>query len=451
MSASPFQVRGVVEGFYGVFYTAPQRADLLRFLGRNGFNFYLYGPKNDRQHRARWREPYPARVMGQFEWAVTVAREEGVTFAYALSPGVSIRFTSPDDFESICTKFRSLHKRGVRAFSLFMDDINPELREPGDRESYGTVAEAHADLGNRTYAWLQSLDSTCALSFCPTDYHGLAPFSPYLFELGERLHPAIDVFYTGPQVCADTIDAADARAFAEAMRRPPLIWDNYPVNDLSMQPELHIGPVLGRAADLGTAVKGLLANPMIQPEASKVPLLTLAAYLRDPASYDPERAWAEALDEVAGEESAAELRVLAENVLRSCLQPANFGPLDELAQAALAAVRNGERASESASARALDEYVTRLDEACYHLKFRMENLALRADLLPWIEVAEHWLWTLRRGMEVLRALEAGEPHASALQSMRESLNAARSHPKLFGGVAPLALAEYVLERGDPKV
>src|SRR5688572_1479837 len=52
-SASPFTLRGAVEGFYGVFYTPPERNDLIRFLGKNGFNLYVYGPKNDRQHRAR--------------------------------------------------------------------------------------------------------------------------------------------------------------------------------------------------------------------------------------------------------------------------------------------------------------------------------------------------------------------------------------------------------------
>ena len=55
MIDSPFAIRGVVEGFYGVFYTAPQRDDLIRFVGRHGFNYYLYGPKNDRRHRTRWR------------------------------------------------------------------------------------------------------------------------------------------------------------------------------------------------------------------------------------------------------------------------------------------------------------------------------------------------------------------------------------------------------------
>jgi hypothetical protein len=34
---SPFAVRGVIEGFYGAYFTFPERRDLIRFLGRHGF------------------------------------------------------------------------------------------------------------------------------------------------------------------------------------------------------------------------------------------------------------------------------------------------------------------------------------------------------------------------------------------------------------------------------
>ena len=62
MNNSPFPIRGVIEGFYGPFYTFPERNDLIRFVGQHGYNLYIYGPKNDRQHRNRWREgsPVPA-------------------------------------------------------------------------------------------------------------------------------------------------------------------------------------------------------------------------------------------------------------------------------------------------------------------------------------------------------------------------------------------------------
>ena len=94
MNASPFQIRGVVEGFYGVYYTFPERNDLLRFLGRHGYNSYIYGPKNDRQHRARWWQPYPDEVMAQFAETVAIAREAGISFCYAIAP---ITYENDDD------------------------------------------------------------------------------------------------------------------------------------------------------------------------------------------------------------------------------------------------------------------------------------------------------------------------------------------------------------------
>src|SRR3954470_2951325 len=106
-SQSPFQIRGVVEGFYGVFYTFPERNDLIRFIGQHGYNLYIYGPKNDRQHRARWREAYPARMMEQFRDTVQIAQDAGVEFCYSLAPGVSIVYSAKEDFAAITAKFKA--------------------------------------------------------------------------------------------------------------------------------------------------------------------------------------------------------------------------------------------------------------------------------------------------------------------------------------------------------
>ena len=444
MTDSPFAIRGVVEGFYGVFYTAPQRDDLIRFVGRHGFNYYLYGPKNDRRHRTRWRHPYPDRTLRQFAHSVDLAQEAGVTFAYAIAPGVSITYASPTDFALLTAKLFSLYECGVRDFSLFLDDIAAEFQDPDDAERYGSYAEAHVDLAIRIEAWLHGLDPRTRLSVCPTDYHGSAPFSDYLLALGKGLPATIDVFYTGPEICSRAITAADAAAFATAVGRQPLVWDNYPVNDLAMQGELHLGPLLGRGADLGGAVRGLLANPMNQPEASKIPLATIGDYLADPDHYEPERSWLAALREVAGEaESAEALRLLAENTRRSCLGQSESEALAALTNGMVEALRQGHKLFDGArtTATVLDAHISALDEATYHLKFDMENLALRQDLLPWIEALEHWFWSARRAIEVLRARELGQSIDKPLAQMRDSWEAARRSPKHVGA----ALLEPLLE------
>lgn len=443
MQTSPFPIRGVVEGFYGVFYTVPQRDDLIRFLGRHGFNFYLYGPKNDRHHRARWRTPYPPALLAQFAHSVAEARAAGVTFCYALSPGESFCFAAADDFAALTAKLHSLYDCGVRAFALFLDDITPGFCCPAERQQYPGYAAAHAALANRVAAWLHALDGRCRLFLCPTDYAGVAPFTPYLHELGQRLDTAVDVFYTGPAVCAARIETADAAAFARAVRRPPLIWDNYPVNDLAMTAEMHLGPLRGRAADLHTATRGYVANLMLQPEASKIPLLTIADYLADPAGYRPEASWERALRRVGGDASYAALRLFADNVRCSVLETADEEPVATLTTVALAALRRGERAGESAAVARLEHHLRALDEAGYHLKYYAANLALRYDLLPWLEVLDRGQDMARRGLEVLRAREQDQPYERPLRIMREWQTAVARHPRYVANAVFLSVAAYV--------
>jgi hypothetical protein len=69
-----------------------------------------------------------------------------------------------------------------------------------------------------------------------------------------------------------------------------------------MTDRLHLGPLWGRAEGLVDVCSGYLANPMVQPRATTLPLASTAAWL---AGEDPLEAWALAAD-------AAGLRVFAE-------------------------------------------------------------------------------------------------------------------------------------------
>lgn len=445
----PFAIRGALEGFYGTFYSFAQRNDLIAFLGRHGFNAYLYGPKNDRHHRRHWREPYPRQHMAQFAETVRVAEEAGIAFAYALSPGATVSYHDADDFGYLTNKLRAFYDIGVRDFSLFLDDIDPTFSDGADAAYYDSYAAAQADLCNRTLAWLKKRDPACTLSMCPTDYHGSAPFGDYLHELGAKLEPDIGVFYTGPRICSTTITASDAADFAQAIQRPPLIWDNYPVNDLAMQPELHIGPIRGRDRSLQGHVSGVYANLMLQAEASKIPLHTFATYFCDPAEYEPERAWEAAIREVAGDDSAAAFYLFAENSLGGCLRTPEAERLTALAQAAFVALQQNEDI-ESEPFQALQSYLQALDDACYHLNYFMENAALRQDILPWTEGLQLQQDMGRHALAVLEATQSSQqgavtalPETRRLRELEEEVG---RHHKRIGGEALLSLARAVLQR-----
>ncbi|HVN50646.1 MAG TPA: beta-N-acetylglucosaminidase domain-containing protein, partial [Acidimicrobiales bacterium] len=56
---------------------------------------------------------------------------------------------------------------------------------------------------------------------------------------------------------------------------------------------LFVGPLRGREPGLDAVCSGYVANPMVQPRASRLPLASTAAYL---AGADPERAWRDEAD-----------------------------------------------------------------------------------------------------------------------------------------------------------
>ncbi|HZW99107.1 MAG TPA: protein O-GlcNAcase [Trueperaceae bacterium] len=459
-----FEVQGVVEGFYGAAYTQAEREDMLRFLGAHGYDTYYYGPKNDRQHRARWREHYGDQALADFASSVRVASHAGIDFVYTLSPGLDVRYSSDEDSFAIREKLTSLMRVGVRSFGLFLDDINPTFRHRDDGKVFGSFAHAQAQLCNEVLDWLKQERTDASLVMCPTAYHGAPPFGDYLHELGERLSPEIDVFYTGTEVCSTTIGAHEVDEFSRALGRKPLIWDNYPVNDGGMSSELHVEPIRGRAPELAGKVKGFAVNPMNQAEASKVTLHTFAAYFADPVGYDADAEWSAAIAAVAGAEHAGAFEAFARTCRHGVLVSEPAPELARLSADALAELRaridrrsrsqgardgTGQPAARPALAqpaiRRLLDHVGTLDEACYALKFHLRNYALRAEILPWVEALESWLWAGRRAMELVVASEAGEDVPRAVQRLEEPYRTARAHHKRSGGSELQPLIELALK------
>ena len=101
--------------------------------------------------------------------------------------------------------------------------------------------------------------------------------SAYLRELGERLNPGIDVFWTGPEIVSREIPVASLLELAAILKRKPLIWDNLHANDYDLR-RIYFGPYGGRTGGVRDAVRGVLSNPNNEFEANFVPLRTLAMY-----------------------------------------------------------------------------------------------------------------------------------------------------------------------------
>lgn len=301
-----FPERGVVEGFYGTPWSHQDRLDILRFEGKQRMNVYYYAPKDDPYHRKLWRDPYPAGQMSQLGELVTTARSNFVDFCFAVSPGLSMAYSSDEDFTKLTTKLESVGKLGVSCFALFLDDVPPELQSPQDQARFNTLAQAHIHLINKLYHYLRSQSvagsESPRLTVTPTTYTNAWGSQDYIRALGAGVDPHVDLVWTGPEVVSRRITVAQARAWGALLRRKPLVWDNFPVND-GIPWRLNLGPMRGRDPNLPSAVRGLVSNPMNQAHASMIALQTIAEYLWNSGPYIPQRAYSRALTDQYGKDA----------------------------------------------------------------------------------------------------------------------------------------------------
>jgi len=378
MSASPFAVRGVIEGFYGNPWTQTQRLAMVDWLADHGMNTFVYGPKDDPLVRRYWRDAYEGEALERLRELADRCAERGIDLVYAVGPGLTIRYSDPADVAALCAKLDSVLALGATGVTVLLDDIPPVLQHDADLAAFEDIADAHASLLRAVRA---HLGDDARLIACPLVYHG-AGDEPHIARLAAGIDPAIDLFWTGREICSTVLALEDARRFEVTASRPPLYWDNYPVNDVAMGWELHVGPYLGRDARLAEASRGIIANPMELFEASLIPLATIAAYLANPAGYEPETAWRRAIAEVASADADA-FALVAENTRSSCLDDADAPTVTAALEAFLFGVDQGRGAAAAADLTAL---AARLTAAVSRLLGPSPaNPALVAECRPWIE------------------------------------------------------------------
>lgn len=264
---------GLIEGFYGPPWSWDARAELMTWCVARGMHDYIYAPKDDPKHRETWREPYDTQELAAFEQFVSAGEHR---LGFGISPGLSMGYDDSEDRAALARKVDQVVASGASLVMLCFDDIP---------FGGGPQGEAQA----RVTTWLHDhLDGRAALALIPTEYVGTRP-SAHLDALAAGIPLDVAIGWTGRAVVNDTITVADAHARADSLGgRRPLLWDNFPVNDALMSDRLFLGPLRGRESGLVSACAGYLANPMVQPLANKLPLASIAAFVR---GDDPEQAW----------------------------------------------------------------------------------------------------------------------------------------------------------------
>ncbi|XP_046600715.1 protein O-GlcNAcase isoform X1 [Neodiprion lecontei] len=270
---------GVVEGFYGRPWTTEQRKDLFQKMKKWGMDSYLYAPKDDYKHRAYWRDLYTVEEAEHLTGLITAAKECGISFYYALSPGLDITYSSPKEIAALKRKLEQVSQFGCIAFALLFDDIEPEMSE-ADKEVFQSFAHAQVSVTNDIFQHLgQPRFLLCPTQYCATRAMPNVPSSEYLNTLGSKLVQEIDVMWTGPKVISRLLTIESIEEITDVLRRPPVIWDNLHANDYD-QKRVFLGPYSGRSPDLIPKLRGVLTNPNCEYGANFVAIHTLAQWSR---------------------------------------------------------------------------------------------------------------------------------------------------------------------------
>ena len=291
---------GIIEGFFGRPWSWAERADAVRFLRKHGYSFYLYAPKADPWLRRRWQEPHPAAEMEALGAFRDICRAHNVRFGVGLSP-FELHLQSGRSWqEPLAARLAQLAVLQPDDLALLFDDMRGDVPDLAERQAAIVHFAAERGIAGRLFA-------------CPSYYSddpildvafGARP-AFYLEQLGRRLDPAVELFWTGPEVCAREFTPGHLARVAGQLGRKPVLWDNYPVNDGSrMSQHLHLRAFTGRPAAIAPHIAAHGVNPASQPVLSRIPLLTLAESYKTGEAYDYLAAFDRAAREILGEELA---------------------------------------------------------------------------------------------------------------------------------------------------
>lgn len=286
--------RGVIEGFYGNWWSQEDRIRQFEFYGKNKMNVYIYAPKDDPYHRAKWREAYPEAEANKLKELVVKAKENKVQFVWSIHPGNDINWNDTD-MKQVIDKFQLMYDLGVRAFGLLFDDISGAEQSRADKQ---------AELINYvTENFIKKYDELPPIIFCPTQYNRGWSSGDYLDVLGEDANKEARIMWTGNSV-VDMINKSDLDWINAKLQRNAYIWLNYPTTDYCIDRML-MGPTYGNDLNIAGQLSGFTANPSEYAEASKVSLYSIADYTWNMTEYDSNASWERAIKYLMPEHAEA--------------------------------------------------------------------------------------------------------------------------------------------------
>ncbi len=372
--------RGVVEGFYGNNWSQTDRIRQFQFYGANKMNTYIYGPKDDPYHLARWREAYPTETAKKMEALVEEAKRNKVKFVWAIHPGNDIQWNKTDS-TNVVKKLEMMYKLGVRAFAVFFDDV---------WGGEGTRGIKQAELLNYvTDNFVRKYDDVEPLILCPTQYNRGWAGGTYLSELRDNLYKEVRIMWTGNSV-VDFINKGDMEWINNQIGRKAFIWLNYPVNDYCISRML-MGPTFGDDLNIANDLSGYTSNPMEYAEASMLSLYSIADYTWNMADYDSNASWERAIKYLMPQNAEA-FKVFCENNVDLGVNTHGLRRTNESPRFVAASKDFDAKMSNGYNAEAINKVRAEFDllvSASDQLLATSESPELMAEITPWVQVMRH--------------------------------------------------------------
>jgi len=329
--------RGIIEGYYGVPYSAEVTKDLFRFMARYKMNIYMYGAKSDPYHSRYWGDPYPTTITAEQQRIgyltqdmmrdiTSVAHETKVNFVWAIHPGKAFaNAEDPQVLDKIMAKFESMHGLGVRQFGVFVDDVGV----PSDKALMKLCADNLSALQDRIdERWNKvgalAPDTVKPLHYVPQLYaHGWVSLerAQEFYESLSATPEKVNIYITGRDVWS-VPNSDDLALVSSWLGRNVNWWWNYPCNDqdytklfvmdtyTNFRDETHINS-LSRLEESLAGANAVIINPMQQGELSKIALFGVADYTWNNSSFNSRWSWEAAIPAVVGKERAEAFMKLA--------------------------------------------------------------------------------------------------------------------------------------------
>ena len=234
------KVKGYIEGYYGKLLSWKERNEILDVLAKNNMNFYFYCPKEDINHRLKWRLKYKNKWLSDFKKFIKYAEKKHIQIIVGISPGLDFDFKSysmgkKKDIKLLIQKFEIFLSYSVKHIAILFDDIPNDFNLRVKNEAEG---EIHAKIINE----IQGALKTSVFSV-PRIYSDelVSENKKYLDDFFKIINKSVQVFFTGKYIVSKNFNSSQKILLQKIKENKIVNWDNFYANDYCPN-KLFIGP-----------------------------------------------------------------------------------------------------------------------------------------------------------------------------------------------------------------